>query len=105
MERNPEVWQKISEGATRARTSATKKKQAIDRCFEIGGERSVRHHFSHFLDAAEHTWSKVRRLAMKEADIQVAVARIRDTVYLRLPHPRPGRSSPFYPVAAALAKA
>ena len=104
MERNPEVWQKISEGATRARTSATKKKQAIDRCFERWGERSVRHHFSHFLDAGEHTWSKVRRLAMKEADIQVAVARIRDAVYWRLTHPRPGRSSEFYPVAADLEK-
>jgi hypothetical protein len=104
MEHDPQVWQKISDGAARARTSEKKKSQAMSKCFEKWGEGNVRHHFGHFLNAGEHTWSKVRRLAMKEADIQVAVARVRDAVYWRLTNSRPGRSSELYPVAADLEK-
>jgi hypothetical protein len=75
MERDPEVWQKVSEGASRARTSLKKKQQALNKCIERWGENSVKHHFEHLLDAGENTWSKIRRLAMQEPDIQVAVAR------------------------------
>jgi hypothetical protein len=68
------------------------------------GEENVNYHFGHLLEAGDNTWSKVRRLAMKELDIQVAVGRIRDAVYWRLTHSRPGRSSELYPVAADLEK-
>lgn len=37
---------------------------------------------------------------MKEANVAVAVNRVRDAVYWRLTHGRPGRSSELYPVAA-----
>jgi hypothetical protein len=30
--RDPEVWTKVANGANRARTSAKKKQQAVDRC-------------------------------------------------------------------------
>ena len=41
---------------------------------------------------------------MKEPDIQIAVGRIRDAVYWRLTHCRPGRSSELYPVGADFEK-
>jgi hypothetical protein len=105
MQRDPEVWQKVSEGASRARTSEKKKQQAVEKCFKKWGEGNVRHHFGHFLDAGENTWSKIRRLAMEEPDVQVAVGRVRDAAYWRLTHSRPGRSSDPYPVTADLGKA
>src|SRR5277367_4726204 len=101
---DPEVWAKISSGAERAKTSEKKKQLALSKCYEKWGESNVKYHFEHLLDAGENTWSKIRRLAMKEANIQVAVKRIRDAVYWRLTHGRPGRSSELYPMAADLEK-
>lgn len=105
MERDPEVWQKISDGACRARTSLKKKQQALNRCFEKWGENNARYHFEHLLDGGENTWSKIRRLAMQEPDIQEAVKRLRDAVFWRITHVHPGRSSKLYPVTADLEKA
>jgi hypothetical protein len=101
---DPEVWKKISSGAERARTSEKKKQQALSKCYEKWGESNVKHHFEHLLDAGDNTWSKIRRLAMRESNVQVAVKRIRDAVYWRMTHGRPGRSSELYPVAADLEK-
>jgi hypothetical protein len=92
MAHDPEVWTKISSGAGRARASE-KKQQALNKCYERWGENNVKHYFEHLLDGGEITWSKIRRLAMKEADLHVALKRIRDAVYWRLTHGRPGRSS------------
>lgn len=100
MARDPEVWAKISKGADRARTSEKKKQQALNMCFKKWGESNVKYHFAHLLDAGDNTWSKIRRLAMREADVAVAVRLVRDAVYWRLTHARPGRSSELYPVAA-----
>src|SRR4051812_12415914 len=74
------------------------------KCFEKWGENNVKHHVEHLLDAGENTWSKIRRLAMKEADIQVAVKRVRDAVYWRLTHTPPARSSELYPAAGDFEK-
>jgi hypothetical protein len=41
---------------------------------------------------------------MKEADVAVAVRRVRDAVYWRLIYGRPGRSGELYPVAADFEK-
>src|ERR1700733_7467251 len=104
MAQDPEVWAEISTGANRARTSKKKKEESLSKCFEIWGENNVRYHFAHLLNAGGTTWSKIRRLAMKEADVAVAVRRVRDAVYWRLTHGRPGRSSELYPVAADFEK-
>ena len=93
LSRDPEVWTKIANGANRARTAAKKKQQAIDRCCARWGSENVYHHFDHLLDAGDNTWSKVRRVAMREADIHAAVRRIRDAVFWRVTHSRPGRSA------------
>src|SRR2546423_8594454 len=69
-----EVWAKIPSGAERARTSEKKKQQALIKCCEKWGESNVKHHFQHLLDAGETTWSKIRRLAMKEANHPVGRA-------------------------------
>jgi hypothetical protein len=82
-----------------------KKQQALNRCFEKWGENNARYHFEHLLDAGENTWSKIRRLAMQEPDIQEAVKRLRDAVFWRITHVHPGCSSKFYPVTADLEKA
>ena len=101
---DPEVLAKISSGAKRASTSEKKKQQALSKCYEKWGESNVNHHFEHLLGAGEKTWSKIRRLAMKEANVQMAVKRIRDAIYWRLTHGRPGRSSELYPMAADFEK-
>src|SRR3954464_2854877 len=92
-----EVWTKISSGAERARTSERKRQQALSNCYEKWEESNVKHHFEHLLDAGENTWSKIRRLAMKEANVQMAVKRIRDAVYWRVTNSRPGRSGDLLP--------
>jgi len=104
LSRDPEVWTKIANGANRARTAAKKKQQAIDRCCARWGSESVYHHFDHLLDAGDNTWSKVRRVAMREADIHAAVRRIRDAVFWRVTHSRPGRSADLYPLAVDFEK-
>jgi hypothetical protein len=104
MAHDPEVWTEISSGANRARASEKKKQQALRKCFKRWGENNVKYHFGHLLDAGGTTWSKIRRLATKEADVAVAVKRVRDAVYWRLTHGRPGRSSELYPVGADFEK-
>src|SRR4051794_14123463 len=84
MEGDPDLWQKVSEDASRARSSLKKKQQAITS--------------STLLDAGENTWSKIRRLAIQEPDIQMAVKHVRDTSYWRMTNGRPDRSSKLYPV-------
>jgi len=101
---DPEVGTKISSGAERAGPSEKQKQQAMSKCYETWGESNVNYHFEHLLDAGGTTWSKIRRLAIKEANVQVAVKRIRDAVYWRLTHPRPGRSSELYPMGADFEK-
>jgi hypothetical protein len=105
MARDPEIWREISRGAGRARTSEKKKRQAWSRCCSRWGEEAVQRHFGHLLDAGEHTWSKARRLAMREGDVSRAVGRIRDAMFWRLAHCRPGRSADLYPVAVDFDKA
>lgn len=102
--RDPEVWTKVASGASRARTSAKKKQQALDRCRARWGSENLHHHFGHLLDAGESTWFKVRRVAMRETDIHAAVRRIRDAIFWRVTHGRPGRSADLYPLAADFEK-
>jgi len=102
--RDPEVWTKVANGASRARTAAKKKQQAVDRCCARWGSENVHHYFGHLLDAGESTWFKVRRMAMREADIHAAVRRIRDAILWRVTHGRPGRSADLYPLAADFEK-
>jgi len=104
LRRDPEVWKKIAKGADRARTSAKKKQQALDRCYSKWGKENVHYYFEHLLDAGENTWSKTRRLAMREADIHAAVRRIRDAIFWRVTHARPGRSAVLYPLAVDFEK-
>ena len=104
LERDPEIWTKIASGANRARTSAKKKQQALDRCYSKWGKENVHYYFEHLLNAGENTWSKTRRLAMREADIHAAVERIRDAIFWRVTHVRPGRSAALYPLAADFEK-
>lgn len=56
------------------------------------------HHLAQL--STDTTWSKIRRLAMKEADVAVAVRRVRDAVYWRLTHGRPGRLRELYDYVA-----
>jgi hypothetical protein len=102
--RDPEVWTKIANGANRARTSAKKKQQAVDRCCARWGSENVHRYLGHLLDAGESTWFKVRRVAMREADIHATVRRIRDAIFWRVTHSRPGRSADLYPLAADFEK-
>lgn len=89
---DPETWDKVREGAERCRKRRQKKDECVQKVFEKWGEENVRQHFGHMMDMGDSTWSKVRRIAMRDP-FDVTVIRLRGAILWRIQNPAPGRDS------------